>query len=524
MDREELLQLLREAQEAIRQGAKYNDVNQRIRELTGGQFAGLMSLTIAVDPQVEADAAIQEDLERVSADTPLSNFVRTLAEGATFGFADELAGVGAALVPGGQDFEGAVEESRARMDVIRRTNPGAAFAGELAGVAASPLTGLLGAGFGVIRGAGGVLRSLAAGGATGAAGGALMAAGQGEGDLVERAAPAAVGGLAGGLTGGLLSAGGAVAGRFARPFRSTRRMARDELADMTAQAGLTPEELPAAVRRASVPNGPEAVVADVSPAFGRRAPGIVRQAPGLQTDVVPALRVRLAPQQVERAKRAVWEPLERANPVVRDRTLINLVRSDPAVADAARRVMGQKFQTVDQLTFRQAQSIRQRMVRALTRDPSPEEFRKISDALTRFDALLETRIPGFREANQRYREVIQRLEGFEALQKALDRAFPAFRPDLPNTLEGITATAKNALLDIPRRREAVAEMVGELILTPGGAEKIRELLRQGFFARAFAPLHSRTRQTGLTEIGRLFGGTVQPEPRPAPPGLLGGGN
>ena len=58
---------------------------------------------------------------------------RGAAQGATLGFADEIAGAGAAMWPGGQDYTEARDESRERFDAARAANPKTFLAGELLG-------------------------------------------------------------------------------------------------------------------------------------------------------------------------------------------------------------------------------------------------------------------------------------------------------------------------------------------------------------------------------------------------------
>jgi hypothetical protein len=510
MDNEQLQELLRFARAAVARGVSNIEVNRRIQALTGGQFVGIMDLTLAVDPMVKAEEAEAEKLKEFeklhSLDgkipAEIGAFLASLGQGATFGFADEL------VRPEQRDAVRRATELR------RELNPGATFAGELAGTFASPITGLLGRGFNLIRGAGGFLRTVAAGGATGATGGAVFSAGEAEGDLVERAGPAAVGGAAGGAFGAGMGGTAAIAGLLGRHIAPSRSLARRQMGRMVEQAGVEdPSQLPGAVRSAEqasgLPRGTGTLM-DVDPAISRRAPGIARQAPDLHSAEGPirSFTTRVSPQQLQSARRAIWRPLEARNQSIKDRALLNFFRRDPVAQDALRRVIGQRSADVRELTFRELQSARRFISRALSRDIDPVSAESMSKALTKLDDMLETKVPGFREANAKYREMLSRQQGMEAVNNALDQAFPQFNAGLPNTLEGATATMKNAVLDIPRRREAVAEMVGELILEPGGIEKVQRLLREGFFRKLARAGVSLGRQTGQTEVGRLFGSTV----------------
>ena len=117
------------------------------------------------------------------------------AQGLTLGFADELYGIGAGLIPGGQNREEATKTARAR---LARANPAAALAGELAGSLVIPGgVARTGASLGARA-----LRGAVAGTVTGGIGGA----GRAEGSLEERAPAAATGAALGGTLGGAAAA------------------------------------------------------------------------------------------------------------------------------------------------------------------------------------------------------------------------------------------------------------------------------------------------------------------------------
>lgn len=141
-----------------------------------------------------------------------ASFGRGVAQGTTLGFADEgtaaLKGIGAAIVPGGRGFRDTyrdeVAESRAEDQAARDAHGGWMLAGDVTG---SLLTGIASGGAGAI-GKGAVTGSRVARTAAtgtrlarqGAVLGALEGAGRAEGGPRERAAGAAVGGVAGGVT------------------------------------------------------------------------------------------------------------------------------------------------------------------------------------------------------------------------------------------------------------------------------------------------------------------------------------
>lgn len=115
---------------------------------------------------------------------------RSLAQGATFGFWDELESLPYAL-PGGEDAQTARTRIRAEMGKYREGSPVLAPMAEL--------TGGLASGFGLagLAAKGVPLAARVAG--SGTAQGFLTGAGSAEGGLTERAAPAAAGAVLGGL-------------------------------------------------------------------------------------------------------------------------------------------------------------------------------------------------------------------------------------------------------------------------------------------------------------------------------------
>lgn len=161
------------------------------------------------------EALVARATERASEHSPASNAARMAAQSLSFGFADDLVGL----------LGGDAEASRQRVADLRTAAPGASFASELAGAAATaPFGGLLARGAGQVAGRVGgqtgraILRGSLPAAATGrVVGGAVEGAveGAGEAEPGERGAGGLFGGILGGATGGLLS-GGVSVGRRAR--------------------------------------------------------------------------------------------------------------------------------------------------------------------------------------------------------------------------------------------------------------------------------------------------------------------
>lgn len=490
MGEAELRKLLADAQDALARGAKYNDINEYIRSVTGGQINGMAHLTVTIDPEAEADRRLAESVDNKS---PVSDFLRTMAEGATLGFADEIVGL----------FGGDAEASRARMDRIRTRNPGATMAGEIAGAIAVPGLGAARA-FKALRGGGGILRTGGAGAIVGTGEGAIMGAGQSEGD---RLGGAARGGAAGAFTGGLLSGGGSVLSRLASPLRPNRSIANEALRDIVDATGIERRNVPARVR--ALPEG--SVVADVSPVTQAVTPRAVRQAPGLLAAGGPARRVieRANPQAFRAVRRAVWEPLEQATEAITDKPTLNLLRSNVTIRDAARGVVNRDVDSVSKLSFRQLQTIREKLRRVRDgRSTLPDAREQAAQALGALDNALDVSVPGFREARRRYAQLLTQQRDWQRLATAVERAVPQIRLDLPSRIEGLGATARNLLVEQGRRRQQIMEMIGEVLLEnpEDGAEIIERMILDGTIAQMFSVSRSAARTGATTQAGRAFGG------------------
>ena len=176
-----------------------NDAN--ILAAENSDYPNMFALRMAVESSFDFQEA-EESME--IAEHPVRNFIGAAAQGATFGFADELVGLA------NEDLG----ESMGRAQEIRRERaPGATALSEIAGALALP--GIPGAAAGrVAPGATrGALRGAARGGLFGTASGA--AAGAGFADEGERLQGAATGAAFGGVGGAVLGApAGAIGGLF----------------------------------------------------------------------------------------------------------------------------------------------------------------------------------------------------------------------------------------------------------------------------------------------------------------------
>lgn len=146
---------------------------------------------------LEARAKLQAEPQRI----------RTMAQGATLGFADEIEAFVRSAVPGGPEYEDIRNEIRANLSAYKQQNPGAALTYELAG-ALVPSLAMMATGVGAPSGAASLSRLASAGRASGV--GALEGAlyGYGASESPESAgAETITGGFTGAVAGPALQLG-----------------------------------------------------------------------------------------------------------------------------------------------------------------------------------------------------------------------------------------------------------------------------------------------------------------------------
>jgi hypothetical protein len=145
------------------------------------------------------------------------------AQGATFGFSDEIVGAGGAALGAASDlltgnWAGLADRAASRyandrdfarmtLEDARNARPKTALAGEIAGALVSPASAALAPAKGATLAA-----NVGRGAASGAAAGGIYGYGTGEGGVAQRAESAAMGGLGGAVIGGALPAVGAAMG------------------------------------------------------------------------------------------------------------------------------------------------------------------------------------------------------------------------------------------------------------------------------------------------------------------------
>lgn len=254
----ELERIYQDAQEALRRGASPVDVDAFVRHETNGKTPSLQALRAVISTPKPGQgwlATFGQGMaaNRVPTPAEAGAMARGAAQGATIGFADELAGAATALGPAGM-AAGPVDAYRSGRDAYRERDaqaraaaPGSFGVGSLAGSAALPG---LGAGKTAASGGWGLLKSALG---TGAGYGGAAGLGFSESDTPvgvagDVAQGVALGAGAGLLTMGLIASAVFVARSGVRLFDRSGALtseARRRLTKLLTEAGKTPEQVTA---------------------------------------------------------------------------------------------------------------------------------------------------------------------------------------------------------------------------------------------------------------------------------------
>ena len=227
------------------------------------QYRNQPSNTAQPEPRVDTSGASTpwETYSRTTEPTPAqeaqkaeSQRIRTVFQGLTFNFADELEALARSAVPGSRDYEQIRDEIRQKVEAYQSAAPNAALGFEMLGAAAPTALAMLAPGgqaAGAARGAS-LLSRVGRGAGIGSVQGGLTAYGSGEEgallDLGNVPAGAALGGGTGaGLT-GIFGLGSGAFNRVVDYARSTfgdnaSRAVRNEVNRLVEQTGLTPQEV-----------------------------------------------------------------------------------------------------------------------------------------------------------------------------------------------------------------------------------------------------------------------------------------
>lgn len=138
----------------------------------------------ALTPEEEAELAQLEAEESRPKLSKLESFASGFSQGASFGFADEIAAGIESALDSGKTYEEALAENRKIMEKGFEANPKTAFAGEITGGVTSTLP-LGGAGTGAAKAAPTLAKAVSTGAKIGGGVGALTAAGKSDKDITD---------------------------------------------------------------------------------------------------------------------------------------------------------------------------------------------------------------------------------------------------------------------------------------------------------------------------------------------------
>lgn len=436
---------------------------------------GIVAARRAGVPDAEIDAVIRQKFGISLADAENfsgRDFGRAAAQGASLGFSDEIAGAGAALTPGGDDYMTARDKVRGNLTASRHINPKATIGTELAsgilpGVAAMFIPGAQPA---TASFAGNALTAAKVGGLLGAVSGAGMSEAE---DMSGVAKDAAIGGGVGAAAGPLFEAGGAVAGAVGRRVR-----------DAVSPAS--------AVMRNTAPLVPKTAGRDIARQEAM-APGtstISNLTPELQAATVPGIGANAKVALAQQEKSALrLEKLQQAKEFIgaQYNSLTQKVPLTPALRTILQgRVKGiGGMKDVEATVLHGVRSDLKAEARAMRNKRQAFQKRKQADEIT---AVLEQNLPGIRQLDSDYSFIEKRVA---AEAKALK--------DLKLSLA----------------RHARAGNYGDAPITPGGmifgrpgvSEMIAGVLRPDRGARAAAvadaTMTPRNTSSSLARIAQL---------------------
>lgn len=414
--------------------------------------------------------SIVDKLSRMYSAGGTSDFLRMMAQGATFGFADELAGVGAAMVPGGKTRAEATAASRDRVAGLREAAPVASFLAEMAGGVAIPALAM--ARPATVGG------KALAGGIAGGAAGAAYGLGEGEGSLGERAqgavGPGAIGAAVGAalpLVGAGMARGASTAGRALRPANASNRVA-------------------SSLRK---------IVGDepIDAAFAK------------------------ADEAVERVSREMYQPLEAQHPAVLSDDIKNLLTSDAMKGEFPPRFPKDVVEGTRAPSLSELQGLRNHLrrklrlaVRAVEGESAVDRVAHLSPLLDDLDNAMQAAIPNLADADAAYRQANQIGDALALGRKNFNKApgdIRMARAEFERNPAALEAFRRGQLTEILTRldRRADKETVGLLkdYIRPGlGPNNARAILRTAFPDDAsfeqFVTVLNRERSAEV--VGKLF--------------------
>ena len=410
----------------------------------------------------------------------VTDYLRAAGMGASFGFLDELAGAGAALVPGGKGYTEARDEVRANYDAAKKVAPKRMLAAEVAGGIGSALVGgeLAGAaGQGIVRAAPWLGRAMGIG----------EAATRGTGILSQALRGARAGAVAGGLSGagysnetgvagqardavvgaGVGAAGGAalptVIGGIGKGLGVIHDLAAPGQAVSKEVATQMPANAAATIARQEALAPGTALAGDLTPEMTALTRGVGADPAAAQSaKAIAADRV----QQLRAALRAVGQEKDQFKGVrlpLTPEAKATLVRNGHMVSNEV------DFDTADKLRTKLLERMRDTKKGSVKQELAPQ-IKALSD-------LMETHIPGISEINSKYAFLMERSKAAMQLLKevtASSKSYAASRVygvdagsiggNLPSGSKGLMGRLAGALE--PNKADR-ARVVQQMLLTPG---------------------------------------------------------
>lgn len=338
--------------------------------------------------RLSADAAVPA-VSRQYDPGALSDFMRATRQGLTFGFGDEIAGLMAAITPGGQGYTEARDASRDRLERMREERPGVSLAGELLGGLMLPA----GAAGSLLRAGAGVGRSALTGAAAGGLTGGLFGLGEAKGTPGERIGQA-VGPAVGGA--GLGGVGGAVGALFGKAAAAANR---------------------------------------VRGAGGPRVARDMERLSGMENDIRGAFRTTKAEQN--RISAQVYQPLESKYAAVESPNLVATLRA-PEVAGYVRSVAPEVFAGRPP-SFRELQAIRT----AIRRSTKRKGEEHLAAEITRE---MQAAIPELADADHAYWLVNRQLDALRLGRRNARRSEADIRMELDKLPEEAHGNFRRGML------------------------------------------------------------------------------
>lgn len=245
------------------------------------RIAAAKAGTLKVSPEnAGRQAWIDTTTEQRLDDGTVNAAGSAFAKGVGYGFADEIAaGIGSLIED--RSYDEILSGLRGQDEYLAETFPKASVAGEITGAVASPISKALLPAKGV-----NLAGNMARGAIMGGVGGGLYGFGTGDGGVRDRALSASVGAAAGALMGGAIPLA-AEAGKAAWRAGANAWRGNQIGQEVGNALGINPQTArivgdivgvddPAAMRNALAMAGPDAMLADASPALGQTLDGAMR--------------------------------------------------------------------------------------------------------------------------------------------------------------------------------------------------------------------------------------------------------